>query len=162
MAAVPDSQSSGGEEQSVEELVCVADTEDTEPFFYDADMPSPGCSPVQARAAEKKRGSVARELLETEETYCAGLRFLVDDCLVPLRTTRLASPATIAAIFLNVEDLLRHSTTLVTTLRTVVSAWDTSSVLAKPFNSLVCNFLSSGVFVFPLHCLCVSHVGVDA
>ena len=100
---------------------------------------------------------VARELLETEETYCAGLRFLVDDCLVPLRTTRLASPATIAAIFLNVEDLLRHSTTLVTTLRAVVSAWDTSSVLAKPFNSLVCNFLSSGVFVFPLHRLCVSH-----
>lgn len=91
------------------------------------------------------RDHVAQEILSTERVYVEHLKFLVEECLVPLRkslssSSPILTDVEIRAIFSETESILNYNKLLLAELETRVEKWSVSQRLGDTF-LLISNFL---------------------
>ncbi|XP_065206879.1 uncharacterized protein RhoGEF64C [Planococcus citri] len=77
-------------------------------------------APLVCRKCSKKRierREIIAEIVETEEKYGRDLHIILDEFYKPMLVAGLLTPEQLSSIFLNVEELLEHNTTLAEKLR---------------------------------------------
>lgn len=73
------------------------------------------CRKCAKRRAERRE--IITEIVETEEKYGRDLRIILEEFYRPMLVAGLLTPDQLAAIFLNVEELLENNATLAEKLR---------------------------------------------
>jgi len=96
-------------------------------------MPTP--PPNKAEVARmQRRQKIVEEILQTERTHCAGLGYLIEHCLKPLRQADIIPAETIDSIFLNVEEVYVYSSQLISIIAPEIESWsEENSRLARVF-----------------------------
>jgi len=77
-------------------------------------------APLVCRKCGKKRAErkeIIAEIVETEEKYGRDLQIIMEEFYRPMLVAGLLTPEHLAAIFLNVEELLEHNVALAEKLR---------------------------------------------
>lgn len=77
-------------------------------------------APLVCRKCGKKRAErkeIIAEIVETEEKYGRDLQIIMEEFYRPMLVAGLLTPEHLAAIFLNVEELLDHNVALAEKLR---------------------------------------------
>lgn len=77
-------------------------------------------APLVCRKCSKKRierREIITEIVETEEKYGRDLHIILEEFYKPMLVAGLLTPEQLSSIFLNVEELLEHNTTLAEKLR---------------------------------------------